>query len=666
MSPCGTPHMTRFTCLRTPTPVTSSALLLPLLSLLATSAAAAAAVSFVPVGALPASVDASTMPDALLTRVDAATTSSGPDVTESPGPVSEEASSAQPTTRGGLDATWENEVNQTSTEEAEAPQSPSTAETNSTPPATAPTATSHASPPPFHSSVPLVIPADATSIDTRLRPPPPEIPNSVLGRVDEYFSGYEYPDPANESISGREPGVIPDPGRLEDAPEGEEEAEQEGIEVEAEEEEETDARGLPLHLPDDSLADADLHDHDLIDSVMYIYFGGGNGAGNSRHGGRSACGRRALAAGSALALLAQLLALGSAVRRLARSKGGDEAAAALAHTAVALAAASGAWLLGAPLPPAPSPATSIPGQGEAWQGRCVAQALLLHWLHAAAACWLLLASLLVLRRLRDAPPPRARRWAPLAWGIPAILVAVCYGTDPHCYETSRFCWVSVERGMLLSFLLPVGALIVANTWLAVASLRQLTPAPESPTKCPSKSPGALSPLPLLLAPPEAENAMRRRAVRAAAALLPLFAVHWFLAVLALENPSSLVLAASDAALNCFLSWFLLWSASAVWAAPEDMSDGFLEPPETQTKPLLGAGTGPGLARKDNEVVTLLCASSPPRGPSDVQPLLAPEPSWGAAVGGAAPFSGRRVGAGVGAELLELRLDALSTVSTISS
>lgn len=26
-------------------------------------------------------------------------------------------------------------------------------------------------------------------------------------------------------------------------------------------------------LPDDSLADTDLHDHDLIDSVMYIYFG---------------------------------------------------------------------------------------------------------------------------------------------------------------------------------------------------------------------------------------------------------------------------------------------------------------------------------------------------------------------------------------------------------
>lgn len=28
-----------------------------------------------------------------------------------------------------------------------------------------------------------------------------------------------------------------------------------------------------IPLPDDSLADTDLHDHDLIDSVMYIYFG---------------------------------------------------------------------------------------------------------------------------------------------------------------------------------------------------------------------------------------------------------------------------------------------------------------------------------------------------------------------------------------------------------
>lgn len=51
---------------------------------------------------------------------------------------------------------------------------------------------------------------------------------------------------------GYEPGIIPDPGLPIASPQNE--AEQ-------------------VILPDDSLADTDLHDHDLIDSVMYIYFG---------------------------------------------------------------------------------------------------------------------------------------------------------------------------------------------------------------------------------------------------------------------------------------------------------------------------------------------------------------------------------------------------------
>jgi len=53
-------------------------------------------------------------------------------------------------------------------------------------------------------------------------------------------------------VSGYEPGVIPDPG----LPVTRQQSDVEEV-----------------ILPDDSLADADLHDHDLIDSVMYIYFG---------------------------------------------------------------------------------------------------------------------------------------------------------------------------------------------------------------------------------------------------------------------------------------------------------------------------------------------------------------------------------------------------------
>jgi hypothetical protein len=53
-------------------------------------------------------------------------------------------------------------------------------------------------------------------------------------------------------VSGYEPGVIPDPGLAVTR-----------HQIEPEE----------VVLPDDSLGDNDLHDHDLIDSVMYIYFG---------------------------------------------------------------------------------------------------------------------------------------------------------------------------------------------------------------------------------------------------------------------------------------------------------------------------------------------------------------------------------------------------------
>ncbi|GLH11819.1 Brain-specific angiogenesis inhibitor 1 [Gryllus bimaculatus] len=135
------------------------------------------------------------------------------------------------------------------------------------------------------------------------------------------------------------------------------------------------------------------------------------------------------------------------------------------------------------------------------------------------------------------------------------LLVACYGADPHCYETRRFCWVSVERGMLLSFLLPVGALIVANTWASVCSLRQLSP-PSSPAKGGAGAYGAGGgeaggmPLPLLLAasalrprlrrpgpgpappppaPPPPARGARARPARGAGrpTLLPLLRVHWF-------------------------------------------------------------------------------------------------------------------------------------------
>jgi len=73
--------------------------------------------------------------------------------------------------------------------------------------------------------------------------------NSLISSQNSLFSELL---PYVSFASGYEPGVIPDPGLPVT-----------GQQSDVEE----------VMLPDDSLADADLHDHDLIDSVMYIYFG---------------------------------------------------------------------------------------------------------------------------------------------------------------------------------------------------------------------------------------------------------------------------------------------------------------------------------------------------------------------------------------------------------
>jgi hypothetical protein len=39
---------------------------------------------------------------------------------------------------------------------------------------------------------------------------------------------------------------------------------------------------------------------------------------------------------------------------------------------------------------------------------------------------------------------------------------VCYVLNPHGYETHHYCWMSVERGMLLSYMAPVASLILVG------------------------------------------------------------------------------------------------------------------------------------------------------------------------------------------------------------
>ncbi|XP_023703884.1 adhesion G-protein coupled receptor D2 isoform X2 [Cryptotermes secundus] len=237
--------------------------------------------------------------------------------------------------------------------------------------------------------------------------------------MDEYYAAYDYPDTTNNT--GYEPGVIPDPGLS---------VTRQQIEPEE------------VVLPDDSLADTDLHDHDLIDSVMYIYFG----SSSHTEGGT---GKQILIVGAAISLVAQFLSLTTALRRL-RSNPHDPATFIFINTELSLFTSNLIFMLGV--------------QATGKQHWCEGVALLLHYLHLVACCWLFSIGVLAYRRLTEGPRHSGLRLhCTLAWLLPASIVTMCYALNPHGYETHRYCWMSVVRGMLLSYMVPVASLIL--NWL---------------------------------------------------------------------------------------------------------------------------------------------------------------------------------------------------------
>lgn len=105
---------------------------------------------------------------------------------------------------------------------------------------------------------------------TKPKPPPLE---------DDYYLSYDY-DPSNDTLKS-DSLLIPNP----------EEMDPKGYTVDV----------LPnVELPDDSLADPDLKDHNCIDNIMYVYYGG-NGKTNKSYG------PEIVISGSGLSCAAQLL-----------------------------------------------------------------------------------------------------------------------------------------------------------------------------------------------------------------------------------------------------------------------------------------------------------------------------------------------------------------------
>ncbi|XP_032906746.1 adhesion G protein-coupled receptor E3-like [Amblyraja radiata] len=80
-----------------------------------------------------------------------------------------------------------------------------------------------------------------------------------------------------------------------------------------------------------------------------------------------------------------------------------------------------------------------------------------------------------LQRINAAGAHRALRWFmyPFSYGLPAIIVVVSAATNPGGYGSSQHCWLSIDKGLIWSFIAPVCAIILFNTVLFIVTLRML-------------------------------------------------------------------------------------------------------------------------------------------------------------------------------------------------
>ncbi|XP_067281519.1 adhesion G protein-coupled receptor B1-like [Pseudorasbora parva] len=107
---------------------------------------------------------------------------------------------------------------------------------------------------------------------------------------------------------------------------------------------------------------------------------------------------------------------------------------------------------------------------------CSLVAALLHFFFLSSFCWVLTEAwqsyMAVTGRLRNRII--RKRFLCLGWGLPALVVAVSVGfTKAKGYGTMNYCWLSLEGGLLYSFVGPAAAVVLVNMVIGILVFNKL-------------------------------------------------------------------------------------------------------------------------------------------------------------------------------------------------
>ncbi|XP_063543293.1 uncharacterized protein LOC134751757 [Cydia strobilella] len=216
----------------------------------------------------------------------------------------------------------------------------------------------------------------------------------------------------------------------------------------------TRAMDSEVDLPDDSLADADLKEHNIIDSVTYLY------GFNNCHGVRNEW-RILIFVTSGIAVLM----LAATVMWLLWSEYAAE-----------FRKSSKLYPININLCCCLAACTLIYIQavmGVSSPSQCERIALLLHYTHVSCAMWIVaLAAAVAEYCVCDTLLPLKYIYL-LAYGVPAIVVMFNYALSMEHYEIKHYCWMSIEKGMVMGFMVPAMILILINTGIIIIGLQSV-------------------------------------------------------------------------------------------------------------------------------------------------------------------------------------------------
>ncbi|XP_066148383.1 adhesion G protein-coupled receptor B1-like [Euwallacea fornicatus] len=208
-----------------------------------------------------------------------------------------------------------------------------------------------------------------------------------------------------------------------------------------------------VELPDDTLADPDLKDHNCIDNIMYVYYGGSGKTPKSYGSG-------IIIIGSVMSCAAQLLTLFCVLLKKYYKGSRVSMMLIVVHIFFSMFLSNLIFMLG----------VYATKNGE----NCLLIAILINIFHHHTAIWIFLYCLYIYKKF-------SRTWVAVIFTnvnwytfathlMPPLITLTTYYSVPKSFETKKFCFKSMHRGMILNFMIPICVLLILTTVYAISAM----------------------------------------------------------------------------------------------------------------------------------------------------------------------------------------------------